>query len=52
MLLGFPKQDAFGEPIPNKDANNHSIEKRLMSSIAIGEKGVCIGVNDSLWKLL
>jgi DtxR family Mn-dependent transcriptional regulator len=46
-LLGFPKQDPHGDPIPDKDGNYHPIEKRLLSTLKVGEKGVCIGVNDS-----
>ncbi|MDA9316741.1 metal-dependent transcriptional regulator [Polaribacter sp.] len=46
-LLGFPKQDPHGDPIPDQDGNYHPIKKRLLSSLATGEKGVCIGVNDS-----
>ncbi len=46
-FLGFPKQDPHGDPIPDKEGNLNVIEKSLLSSFAIGEKGVCVGVIDS-----
>ena len=46
-LLGFPKQDTHGDPIPDKEGNYHPLEKKLLATLSIGEKGICIGVNDS-----
>ena len=46
-LLGFPKQDPHGDPIPDKEGNYHPLEKKLLATLSIGEKGICIGVNDS-----
>jgi DtxR family Mn-dependent transcriptional regulator len=46
-LLGFPKQDPHGDPIPDKEGNCHPLEKKLLATLSIGEKGICIGVHDS-----
>jgi DtxR family Mn-dependent transcriptional regulator len=46
-LLGFPKQDPHGDPIPDENGNYHPIEKRLLATLHVDEKGVCIGVKDS-----
>ncbi|MDB2571301.1 metal-dependent transcriptional regulator [Polaribacter sp.] len=46
-LLGFPKQDPHGDPIPDKEGNYYPLEKKLLATLGIGEKGICVGVNDS-----
>lgn len=46
-LLGFPKYDPHGDPIPDKNGELHQIEKSLLSNLKIKDKGVCVGVNDS-----
>ena len=46
-LLGFPKKDPHGDPIPDKDGNLQKIEKSLLSTLQKNENGVCVGVNDS-----
>lgn len=46
-FLGFPKTDPHGDPIPDKEGNFHSIEKKLLSTLRENEAGVCVGVNDS-----
>ncbi|WP_299672975.1 metal-dependent transcriptional regulator [uncultured Tenacibaculum sp.] len=46
-FLGYPKQDPHGDPIPDADGNIHQIEKKLLSLLTIGEKGVCVGVDDT-----
>ena len=46
-LLGFPKQDPHGDPIPDTDGKYPQIEKRLLSTLKADEKGICIGVQDS-----
>lgn len=46
-LLGFPKKDPHGDPIPDKDGNLQKIEKSLLSTLQKNESGVCVGVNDS-----
>lgn len=47
LFLGFPTQDPHGDPIPDKDGNLKTIEKRLLSTLLKNESGVCIGVDDS-----
>lgn len=46
-LLGFPKYDPHGDPIPDKEGNLHQLEKSLLSTLNINDKGVCVGVHDS-----
>jgi DtxR family transcriptional regulator, Mn-dependent transcriptional regulator len=46
-LLGFPKQDPHGDPIPDTEGKYPQIEKRLLSTLNVNEKGICIGVQDS-----
>lgn len=46
-FLGFPKRDPHGDPIPDKEGNLNTIEKSVLSSFAIDEKGICVGVIDS-----
>lgn len=46
-FLGFPKSDPHGDPIPDKNGNLHQIEKCLLASLNVNEKGLCVGVNDS-----
>ncbi len=46
-FLGYPKRDPHGDPIPDKDGNLQQIEKSLLSTLNKGEKGVCVGVDDS-----
>lgn len=46
-LLGFPKQDPHGDPIPDKEGNYYPLEKKLLATLGPGEKGICVGVNDS-----
>lgn len=46
-LLGYPKYDPHGDPIPKKDGTFPRREKLLLSEIPIGKSGVCIGVKDS-----
>jgi DtxR family Mn-dependent transcriptional regulator len=46
-LLGFPKYDPHGDPIPDKNGELHQIEKSLLSNLKIKDKGICVGVNDS-----
>ena len=42
-LLGFPKQDPHGDPIPDKEGNYYPLEKKLLATLGIGEKGICVG---------
>ena len=46
-LLGFPKHDPHGDPIPDKDGNVNTVDKILLSTFNKDESGVCVGVNDS-----
>lgn len=46
-LLGFPKFDPHGDPIPDVNGNLHQIEKNLLSTLKINDTGICIGVKDS-----
>lgn len=46
-FLEYPKRDPHGDPIPDKDGNLQIIEKSLLSTLQEGEKGICIGVDDS-----
>lgn len=46
-FLDFPKRDPHGDPIPDKDGNLHHIRKRLLSSLSVGDTGICVGVKDS-----
>ena len=47
VLLGFPKYDPHGDPIPDKDGNLSKIDKILLSTLFKNETGVCVGVDDS-----
>jgi DtxR family Mn-dependent transcriptional regulator len=46
-LLGFPKYDPHGDPIPDTDGNLHKMEKNLLSTLKINDTGICVGVKDS-----
>ncbi|WP_347172934.1 metal-dependent transcriptional regulator [Polaribacter uvawellassae] len=46
-LLGFPKFDPHGDPIPDTDGNLHQMEKNLLSTLKINDSGICVGVKDS-----
>lgn len=46
-FLGHPKRDPHGDPIPDKDGNLQLIEKNLLATLEEGEKGICVGVDDS-----
>ena len=51
-LLGFPKHDPHGDPIPDKDGKIYQSKKDLLASLAVNESGICVGVNDSSAKFL
>lgn len=46
-FLDYPKKDPHGDPIPDKDGNIIKDVKALLSTLNVGEKGVCVGVNDT-----
>ena len=45
--LGFPQVDLHGNPIPSKDGDYKKYVKKLLSEIAVGSEGVCVGVKES-----
>lgn len=47
-LLGFPKFDPHGDPIPNKEGGiTHTISFKYLSELSVGTKGNIVGVSDS-----
>ncbi|MET1258307.1 metal-dependent transcriptional regulator [Flagellimonas sp. DF-77] len=46
-LLDFPKYDPHGDPIPSKNGDFEVRDKQLLSDMALGEQGVCVGVKDT-----
>ena len=45
--LGFPRMDPHGNPIPSKEGNYKRVIKKLLSEMAVGSEGICVGVKDS-----
>lgn len=46
-LLGFPKYDPHGDPIPAKDGKFMERHKQLLSEMPLKTKGICVGVKDT-----
>lgn len=46
-FLEYPKNDPHGDPIPNEKGNFVIPNNILLSELAIGKTGICIGVKDS-----
>ncbi|MGI9546058.1 MAG: metal-dependent transcriptional regulator [Flavobacteriaceae bacterium] len=46
-LLGSPRFDPHGDPIPAKDGSLPSGKKQLLSTMPLGSQGICVGVKDS-----
>lgn len=46
-LLDYPSVDPHGDPIPDKYGEIQADKKILLSSLKIGEKGVCVGVKST-----
>lgn len=46
-LLGHPKKDPHGDPIPDADGNFLDAERILLSELKKNETGQCVGVKDS-----
>lgn len=46
-LLGFPKVDPHGDPIPDKNGHLQTTAKVLLSNLQVGDKGICVGVKNS-----
>ncbi|MFV0249382.1 MAG: metal-dependent transcriptional regulator [Tenacibaculum sp.] len=51
-FLGFPKIDPHGDPIPDRHGNFQIVDKYLLATLQKGEKGICVGVNDSSTEFL
>ena len=46
-LLGYPKYDPHGDPIPSKDGEFLELDKQLLSDMPKKSLGVCVGVKDT-----
>ncbi|GGA66906.1 iron-dependent repressor [Flavobacterium palustre] len=46
-FLGNPTEDPHGDPIPNAQGLLPKIDKQLLSELAEGQKGICVGVKDT-----
>ncbi|MEZ4875235.1 MAG: metal-dependent transcriptional regulator [Flavobacteriaceae bacterium] len=46
-FLGYPSVDPHGDPIPDKTGNFKKTEKKLLSKLREGQKGICVGVKES-----
>ncbi|TXN38417.1 metal-dependent transcriptional regulator [Flagellimonas hymeniacidonis] len=46
-LLGNPKYDPHGDPIPSKDGKFMERDKQLLSEMTLKSEGVCVGVKDT-----
>ena len=46
-FLGNPTEDPHGDPIPNAQGQLPKIDKQLLSELAEGQKGICVGVKDT-----
>lgn len=51
-FLEFPKRDPHGDPIPDAKGNFNVGDRVLLSSLRIGETGICVGVKDSSTEFL
>ncbi|WP_281753933.1 metal-dependent transcriptional regulator [Neptunitalea chrysea] len=51
-LLDFPRVDPHGDPIPNKYGEIQAKKKVPLSSLKVGEKGVCVGVKSTAKEFL
>lgn len=45
--LGYPSEDPHGDPIPNARGEIKKINKKILSELKVGQKGICVGVKDS-----
>lgn len=45
--LGYPSEDPHGDPIPNAKGEIKKINKKILSELKVGQKGICVGVKDS-----
>ena len=46
-FLDHPTHDPHGDPIPDKDGNITKMDKIILSQLKVGERCICVGVNDS-----
>ncbi|AOZ98957.1 metal-dependent transcriptional regulator [Flavobacterium commune] len=46
-FLGNPTEDPHGDPIPNAQGLLPKIDKQLLSDLAAGQTGICVGVKDT-----
>lgn len=46
-LLGYPKFDPHGDPIPGKDGLLAKQNNALLSELQVGQSGLCVGVKDT-----
>jgi DtxR family Mn-dependent transcriptional regulator len=46
-LLGYPKVDPHGDPIPSKKGEFKKAIKKLLHDVPVGSSGICVGVKDS-----
>lgn len=46
-FLGFPRKDPHGDPIPDQEGNYFVPDRLLLSEVAKGQQGICVGVRDS-----
>lgn len=46
-FLGNPTEDPHGDPIPDAQGQLPKIDKQLLSDLAEGQKGICVGVKDT-----
>ncbi|UMY66536.1 MULTISPECIES: metal-dependent transcriptional regulator [unclassified Flavobacterium] len=46
-FLGNPTEDPHGDPIPDREGRILKTEKQLVSELAEGQEGVCVGVRDT-----
>ncbi|MDC7995087.1 metal-dependent transcriptional regulator [Altibacter sp. HG106] len=46
-FLGSPDFDPHGDPIPDQHGNIKRTEKKLLSELQKGQRGVCVGVKES-----
>ncbi|EAS20795.1 metal-dependent transcriptional regulator [Nonlabens mediterrranea] len=52
QLLGFPKYDPHGDPIPDAQGNYEKITKTAVSQLEKGQKGILTGVLDTSTRFL
>ena len=47
ILLGYPKHDPHGDPIPDKNGNLTPLNNLFISDLKLGEKAIITGIKDS-----